>query len=187
MLPSVTRRLAWRLALAGTALLASCGGAEDTTAPPRRPRDRLTACELTTRSEVHEIFRSPTRAPVASGDAPGDAMAGRSGCAWATVDDEGASLVELVRTGDMSRAVRRTGFSAGARYDAARSRHPEGAAVDVGAHAFWVEEDATLFVQTATSYVVVEVALRDPSRARDAALQFGRAAVRKLAADERQT
>ena len=175
MLPGVLRPL-----IAVAAVLASLGTACD-----RGSGDReIAACEVVTRSETRAVLGADVDAPEAT-QGGADALAGRTGCAWVTVDRSKAILVELVRTGDMSDSVRRTGFSASARFDAARSRHPDAASVDVGDRAFWVEESARLHVLTGDAYLTSEVAVPRPSEARSVAVEFARRAVNRLAATPR--
>lgn len=156
------------------------GGGEDHPVP-----DRLTACELLQPREVEAALGGHVRDPDATGEVSADVLAGRSGCAWATEDDRAAALIELVRTDDMSPPVRRTGFSATARFSAARSRHPEAAPVEIGDRALWVEETATLYVLAGRSYVVVEVAVREAARAKDVAMSLATPALRRLSVDDR--
>jgi len=182
MLLVVIRRSALAIAVAASLVaLAACtddGGATTV------DRDRITACGLLTPAEVGSALGGDVRPPEATDDASADALAGRSGCAWATRDDEAAALIELVRTDDMSPSVRRTGFSANARFSAARSRHPEAEPVDVGDRGLWVDEAATLYVLASRSYVVVEVAVQETSRAKQAAIALAVPAVRRLASSD---
>jgi hypothetical protein len=159
------------------ALPAGCGRDR----APATPR-RVTACELLTDEDVRAELGAPVGATEAADDEGADVLAGRSGCAWATADDTRAALVELVRTRDMAGAVRRTGFSAKARFAAARSRHPGGLTVGgTGDDAFWVEEAATLHVLAGDDYLTFEVAVPDPAAAHRVARGLAQRAVRHLA------
>jgi hypothetical protein len=90
-------------------------------------------------------------------------------------------LVELVRTRDMSRSVRRTGFSATARYQAATTDHPEGEAVDgVGDRALFVDDVAKLWVLDGDDLVTFEVAVTPTTDARSIAVTLAHEAVARL-------
>ena len=141
--------------------------------------DRLTACEVLPPETVARVIGGPLDEP-ASAEAATDLLAGRSGCAWSRTDDERAVLVELVRTADMAASVRRTGFSASARFDAVRTEFPDADVVELGDRTIYVEEEATLHVLVAGSYVTVEVAARPPSAIRELAEDLGREAVARL-------
>ena len=184
MLLVVIRRLAGVAVLVivvgGLVAASSCRSSPE---PSDVAGERLTACELTTRSEVAEALGGEVSPPEAADGAANDTLAGRSGCAWSRRDGSGAVLVELVRTSDMAAAVRRTGFSAAARFAAARSRAEERATVEVGDQSFWVEDEATLHVLTDRSYVVFEVAVSPTARAQPIAVALARAAVTRI--DER--
>lgn len=166
-------------------VLSAAGCARDRGGDDHTLPDRLTACELLQAREVEAALGGQVRDPDATGEASADVLAGRSGCAWATHDDQAAALMELVRTDDMSPSVRRTGFSATARFSAARSRHPAAAPVEIGDRGMWVEETATLYVLAARSYVVVEVAVREAARAKDVAMNLVTPALRRLSSDDR--
>lgn len=162
------------LAVCGLAL-GACAEAED------RPNG-MAACELLAPAEVTEILQGPVAPPAASRSSATDALAGRSGCAWATTDDAKAVLVQLVRTSDMADEVRRTGFSAAARFDASRGRHPDAREVPgVGDKAVYVEEAATLHVLVGRSYLTFEVAATPPSEVEAMAVALARQAVARLA------
>lgn len=147
--------------------------------------DRTTACEILDGRDVAAALEGPVGPPAASAEAATDSLAGRSGCAWSRSDGTRAVLVELVRTGDMSSSVRRTGFSAAARFHAVESEHPEpGAAEAVGDEAVYVEEAATLHVLVGRSYVTFEVAATPPSAIRPAAVALATRAVPRLRRSE---
>ncbi|MBW3614921.1 MAG: hypothetical protein KY439_06365 [Actinobacteria bacterium] len=155
-------------------VLSGCGDAEG------KPR-RLAACELLVQTEVEEILQGAVAEPAASQSSATDALAGRSGCAWATHDGSKAVLVELVRTTDMADEVRRTGFSAAARFEAARGRHPAAKEEPgLGDRAIYVEETATLHVLVGRSYVTLEVAASPPSQVEGMAVALARQAVARL-------
>lgn len=156
-------------------LLGACDTAE-----PEVP-DRVTACETLTAADVAAVLGGPVDRPAESAEAATDALAGRSGCAWSRLDGTRAVLVELVRTQDMSSSVRRTGFSAAARFDAVATEHPGADAPEgVGDRALYVEEEATLHVLTGRSYLTFEVAATPPSAIRPAALGLAARAVTRL-------
>lgn len=163
------------LALAGLSFPA-LGACAD---PAPEPEDRITACEVVAQEDVEEVLDGPVDEP-ASAEAATDQLAGRSGCAWTRLDDERAVLVELVRTDDMATSVRRTGFSASARFGAARSEFPEAEPVELGDRALFVEEEGTLHLLTDGSYLTIEVAARPSSAIRDLAEELGRRAVARL-------
>lgn len=143
--------------------------------------DRMTACEILDGRDVAEALEGPVEAPAASAEAATDTLAGRSGCAWSRSDGSRAVLVELVRTADMSSSVRRTGFSAAARFNAVASEHPEPEAAEaVGDRAIYVEEMATLHVLVGRSYVTFEVAATPPSIIRPASVALATRAVARL-------
>ena len=122
-----------------------------------------------------------SEAPSGTSDAATDQLAGRSGCAWSSRDGEKAVLVELVRTRDMSRSVRRTGFSATARYRAATDDHPDGERVDdLGDRALYVDEASKLWVLEGDDLAIFEVAVTPTSGARPIALSLAREAVARL-------
>jgi hypothetical protein len=170
-------------ALAFTTAATACGQAHGQGHGDGAVRRRVTACDTLGRDDVAAALGSPVGPPDAADDQGADALAGRSGCAWSTGDDERAVLVELVRTGDMSTSVRRTGFSARARFAAARSRHPDAVDVDLGGaggDAVWVEEAATLHVLVRDCYLTFEVAVPDPAAAEATAVELAVRAVRRL-------
>ncbi|HEX7169147.1 MAG TPA: hypothetical protein VF230_19370 [Acidimicrobiales bacterium] len=146
----------------------------------------IAACDLLTRGETRDVLGGEVNAPEST-QGGADALAGRSGCAWSTADGRKAILVELVRTADMSDSVRRTGFSASARFDAARSRHPDAAPVAIGDDAIWVEESARLHVLAGDDYLTAEVAVPRPADARPIAAEFARRAVVRLTPPGGQT
>ena len=135
--------------------------------------DRLTACEVVTSQEVANAVDRPVATPPAASDAATDQLAGRSGCAWSSRDGEVGVLVELVRTQDMARSVRRTGFSAAARFRAEETEHPEAAQVSEGAvpgaSSLFVVEESKLWLLVDDSLVVFEVAVTPTSVSRDIA------------------
>lgn len=132
-----------------------------------QPR-RIVACDLVLTGDVETILGGPID-PLAGTDNEGaDELAGRSGCAITRADGTVAVLIELVRTDDMAVSVRRTGFSAQARFFAAISRverEPEPIGDDTDALSLWVDEEATMYVLDGRSYLVVEVA-SPPDQAR---------------------
>jgi hypothetical protein len=143
--------------------------------------DRLTACEVVTAKEVAAAIERPVSTPPAAADAATDQLAGRSGCAWTSTDGDVAVLVELVRTGDMARSVRRTGFSAAARFRAAETDHPEGTQPPViGDRSDYVDEESKLWVLVDDSLVVLEVAVSPTPEARRIAESLGARAVPRL-------
>ena len=144
-----------------------------------RPDDRLTACEVVPRRDVEAVLEGPVDEP-ATAEAATDGLAGRSGCAWSRSDDERAVLIELVRTVDMATSVRRTGFSASARFGAVRDAFPEASAVDLGDRALFVESEGALHLLVDGSYVTIEVAAQPTSAIRDLAEDLGRRAVARL-------
>jgi hypothetical protein len=155
--------------------LSGCGSSK----PP--PPDRLTACEVVQRAEVAAILGRPVAPPDESSGAATDTLAGRSGCAWSSQDERMAVLIELVRTGDMSSSVRRTGFSAAARFEAVRHEHPDAHTPEVaGSHAVYVEEGAALHVLTGRSYLTIEVAATPPGVVQPIAIDLARRAVSRL-------
>jgi hypothetical protein len=168
------RFLAGPIAVVAVLVGGGCGSSE-----PQVP-DRLTACEAVSAEEVARALDRPVRPPSESADAATDQLAGRSGCAWSSRDDTMAVLVELVRTGDMARSVRRTGFSAAARFQAAETEHPEGVAVDLGDRSLFVEELSKLWVVEGDDLVTFEVAVTPTSGARAVAVDLGSRAVRRL-------
>ncbi len=148
---SYRRRLA--ALVAAVALVAPSCGRDEAVEP-----DRVTACEVLTATEVAGVLGGPVDAPDAA-EAPTDVLAGRSGCAWSRRDGSSAVLIELVRTADMSSSVRRTGFSASARFNAARNEHPQAVRVpDLGDDVLFVEEEGTLHVLAERTYLTFEVA-----------------------------
>jgi len=161
-------------------LAAGCGSSE----APQPPR--VAACGLVARGDVAQVLGGDVDAPVAAQQNVADELAGRSGCAWTTTDHAKAVLVELVRTADMAAEVRRTGFSASARYDAAASQSGGGKdEPGVGDRAFWVDPTGTLHVLTGTTYLTLEVAITPPSDAEPAAVGLARLLVTRLAAVDR--
>lgn len=161
---------------------AACNGGDE----PVEPR-RVTACDVLTDEDVSAVLGAPVGAPDATVDEGADALAGRSGCAWATDDDTKAALIELVRTRDISTSVRRTGFSARSRFAAVRSRHPDGVTVrGAGDDAIWVEEVATLHVLVDDDYLTFEVAVPEPAAAENTARGLAVRAVRRLGDGVRQ-
>ena len=143
--------------------------------------DRLTACEVVTGKEVTDALGTPVELPTGTSDAATDQLAGRSGCAWSSQDGERAVLIELVRTRDMSRSVRRTGFSATARYRAATDDHPDAEVVDhLGDRAVYVAESSKLWVLTGDDLAIFEVAVTPTAGARDIAVALATKAVARL-------
>ena len=165
------------LAVAGLGA-ASCGSDE----PP--VPDRLTACEVVTRAEVADVLGGPVDDPEGA-EAATDVLAGRSGCAWSRSDDSRAVLIELVRTRDMAASVRRTGFSAAARFGAVRHEHPDAERVDVGDEALFVETEGTLHVLADGSYLTFEVAATPTSVIEGLAEALARRGVARLRQDDR--
>jgi hypothetical protein len=152
-------RLTLVAAAVAVAFVGAGCGSSDAPAPVR-----TSACELIARGDVAAALGGPVDPPTASDDSATDDLAGRSGCAFSTSDHGKAVLIELVRTVDMAAQVRRTGFSAAARYEAAASSAPSTVPVTgVGDRAFWVDELATLHVLAGGSYVTFEVATRPPA------------------------
>ena len=163
-LPVPLRFLSGPIAIVATLVGGGCGSGE----PP--VEDRLTACEVLTAREVAAAVGRAVSTPPASSDAATDQLAGRSGCAWSSEDGKVAVLVELVRTQDMARSVRRTGFSAAARFRAAETEHPEAdGGPTVGDRSLFVEEESELWMLVDDSLVVFEVAVTPTSAARDIA------------------
>jgi hypothetical protein len=172
MAPRYRRLLAALLALGLP--LGAC--ADDEPAVP----DRLTACEVLPRADVEDVLGGAVDEP-AEALAATDTLAGRSGCAWTRTDDARAVLVELVRTRDMAASVRRTGFSASARFGAARSEFPDAESVDgLGDRALFVPEEGALHVLVDGSYVTIEVAARPTSAVAGLAEDLGRRAVERI-------
>ncbi|HET9443712.1 MAG TPA: hypothetical protein VFO65_10335 [Acidimicrobiales bacterium] len=163
----------WRwLAIAVT--VAACRGGAAEGPPP------LDACGLLGRDEATAAL-GPVEAPAAGRGAATDDLAGRSGCAWVARDGSAAVLVELVRTADMAPRVRRTGFSAAARFGAARSRHPDAVEVDdLGDDAFWDPDGAVLHVLAGASYLTFEVASDEPGDAEMLARRLAGPAVARV-------
>jgi hypothetical protein len=163
--------------LAALVLLGGCTASD----PADRPH--LTACQLYTRPQVARVLGGAVDAP-ATAESATDTLAGRSGCAWTRADGARAVLIELVRTDDMSASVRRTGFSAAARFDAVAHDHPDEELTDpgerVGDRAIFVEEQGTLHALSGRSYLTVEVAATPPSAARSIAIQLARLAIAHL-------
>ena len=181
MLLGVIRRLAGVAVVVGAVIasiaIASCGsssGDDDTF------DERLTACDLTTTAEVEEALDGDVSSPESADDAANDTLAGRSGCAWSRRDGSAAVLVELVRTADMSPAVRRTGFSAAARFAAARSRAEAETPIELGDQAFWVEDESQLHLLTDRTYAVFEIAVTPSARAQPIATQLARAGLTRI-------
>jgi hypothetical protein len=152
----------------------ACGSAD----PPIV--DRLTACELVTPRQVAAAIGRAVRTPADSADAPTDQLAGRSGCAWSSDDGEVGVLVELVRTGDMARSVRRTGFSAAARFRAADADHPGAERPPAGDAARYAPEESKLWVLEGDDLVIIEVAVSPTAAARDMAVELGVEAASRL-------
>ncbi|HVM10228.1 MAG TPA: hypothetical protein VM345_17320 [Acidimicrobiales bacterium] len=178
--PLTAAAIAVALAFGG----AACGRGIGDQSSARR---RLEACDLVTREQAAEALGSPVRRPESTDAAGTDALAGRSGCAWATTDDRSAALIELVRTDDMADSVRRTGFSASARFQSARSRHAGAVEVDLGDRAFWDDDESTLYVLATRSYLTIEIATDKRSQARTLALRLGKIAVSELGGPDGQT
>lgn len=156
----------------------ACGacGADEPPVP-----DRLTACEVVSAREVASALGRDVAPPDESSDAPTDQLAGRSGCAWSTRDGEAAVLVELVRTDEMARSVRRTGFSATARFEAAATDHDTAEVVDgVGDRALFAEEESKLWVLVGDDLVILEVAVTPTTAARGVAVRLATAAGARL-------
>jgi hypothetical protein len=163
------------IGLVAVLALGACGSSE----PP--VPERVTACEVVTAGEVADAIGLPVQAPAGTSEAATDQLAGRSGCAWSSRDGSRAVLVELVRTRDISRSVRRTGFSATARYRAAATDHPEGESVDgVGDRALFVDEASKLWVLAGDDLVSFEVAVTPTTDARTMAVALARDAVARL-------
>lgn len=168
------------VAVVAMLLLGSCRASEP------RPEDRFTACDLISRAEMARILERPVTKPAESADAATDTLAGRSGCAWSSVDEQRAVLIELVRTKDMSSSVRRTGFSAAARFEALRGDHPDAPAPEVpGARTIYVETAASLHVLAGSNYLTIEVAATPPTTVQPIAVSLARAAVARLRRAER--
>ncbi len=162
-------------AFVATISLASCGSSEQPLP------ERFTACSTVSRAELAKVLERPVGQPTASSGAATDALAGRSGCAWSSTDEDVAILIELVRTKDIATSVRRTGFSAAARFEAVRHEHPEELAPPIeGASAVFVEEAASLHVLTGSSYLTIEVAATPPSTIRRIAVDLATLAVSRL-------
>lgn len=165
--------------LVGTAPITATACSSEHPQPP----ERLTACELVTPRQVATALGGPVGEP-ARAEAATDTLAGRSGCAWSLADGARAALVELVRTNDMSSSVRRTGFSAAARFNAVVNEHgaDELSVADgrVGDRSIYVEENATLHVLSGRSYLTFEVAATPPSAVRPIALDLARRAIDHL-------
>lgn len=165
------RFLAGPIAVVAVVSGGACGS-EDPPVP-----DRLTACEVVTLRELETTVRRPMASPAAASDAATDQLAGRSGCAWSSEDGDVGVLVELVRTDDMSRSVRRTGFSAAARFQAASAEHP-GATLPDGS--LFIEEESKLWILVEDSLVVLEVAATPTAEARRIATALGARAASRL-------
>lgn len=167
-------------ALAVFVFLGACGSSE----PPRETR--IAACDLLRPNEVARVLGAAVDPATASAENATDDLAGRSGCAWSTTDHAKAVLVELVRTQDMATQVRRTGFSAAARYQAVRSDHPEAHPVpQLGQPALWLDGSATLHVLLGDSYLTFEVATTPPSDAEPIAVSLARLAITRMARFDR--
>ena len=166
--------------LAGSiaAVVALAGGACGSGEPP--VDDRLTACEIVTANDVRAAMRRAVMTPPTESDAATDQLAGRSGCAWSSEDGEVGVLVELVRTADMARSVRRTGFSATARFQAARADHPEADDLQLGSPSLFVEEQSKLWLLQGDDLVVLEVAVAPTSEARRIASALASRALPRL-------
>jgi hypothetical protein len=159
-------------------VVALAGGACGSGEPP--VEDRRTACEIVTAKEVATAIDRPVATPPAASDAATDQLAGRSGCAWSSEDGEAGVLVELVRTADMARSVRRTGFSATARFQAARADHPDGDDLELGNGSLFVEEQSKLWMLVDDDLVVLEVAVAPTSEARHIAEALASRALPRL-------
>jgi len=172
--------LEWRpacaiLAVISLASATACGSS----APPARPR--IVACDAVPPSAVSRALGSPVGHPAASVEGAADALAGRSGCAWSTTDGGRAALIQLVRTADMAGQVRRTGFSADARFAAAEDRYADRAdEPGIGDRCFYVEAEGTLHLLFRRSYLTIEVAATPPQAAEQIAVALARAAVARL-------
>jgi hypothetical protein len=181
MLLVVIRRTAGVAAVFGlVAALLAAASCQSSSGSENGVDDRLTACDLTTRADVADALGGPVSVPTAAEDAATDSLAGRTGCAWSRRDRSGAVLVELVRTADMAAAVRRTGFSAAARFEAARSRAATQVPVELGDEAFWIEDESTLHVLRDRTYVVFEVAVTPTARAKPIANELARSALTRI-------
>jgi hypothetical protein len=181
-IPQRYRRLAGgilALTLVATGATGACGGRDDP-APPAR----LTACEVVTGAEVATVLGGAVDEPDRA-EAATDTLAGRSGCAWSRRDGSRAVLVELVRTKDMAGSVRRTGFSAAARFGAVRNAHPDAQPVDVGDEALFVETEGTLHVLVDGSYLTFEVAATPTAVIPDLAEALARRAVARVLREDR--
>jgi hypothetical protein len=159
--------------------MASCGSSD----PPQQPH--LAACTLAARGDVARILGADVDAPVAAQENVTDELAGRSGCAWTTTDHAKAVLVETVRTADMAAEVRRTGFSAAARYRAAASGPGHTEEAGIGDAAFWDDATGTLHVLAGATYLTLEVAITPPSDAEPTAVGLAQLLVTRLAAVDR--
>lgn len=169
-------RLTLVAAALGAVLLGGACGSSDAPVPVR-----TSACDLIARGDVAAALGGAVDPPTASDESATDELAGRSGCAWSTADHGKAVLVELVRTADMAVQVRRTGFSAAARYEAAASGAPAAEAVSgVGDRAFWVDEMAELHMLVGGSYLTFEVATTPPADAEPTAVTLAQLAVARL-------
>jgi hypothetical protein len=170
-------RRALPLILLGLLAGAACGS----TGAASEADPGITACGLFSPTAVAQVLGAPVDPPIPSAGGGTDALAGRSGCAWATTDGAKAVLVQLVRTEDMSDQVRRTGFSAEARFAAAAKRHPDEARASASSTTdFFVEEEATLHLLHADSYLTIEVATVPPETAEPTARALAEQAIRKL-------
>lgn len=134
---------------------------------------------MLTEREVARILGGDVSRPERA-EAPADTLAGRSGCAWSRADGGRAVLVELVRTKDMSSSVRRTGFSAAARFANVRNEYPDAPSAGVGEQSLFVEADGTLHVLDGGSYLTLEVAATPPSAIPGLAEALARLAVARL-------
>jgi hypothetical protein len=175
--PRYRRPLA--LLLVAGALLGAACGSEDPPAP-----DRITACEVVTEREVADVLGGEVDAPERA-EAATDTLAGRSGCAWSRSDGKRAVLIELVRTKDMSPSVRRTGFSAAARFGAVRHEHPDAPTAGVGTESLFVDTTGTLHVLDRGSYLTFEVAATPTSAIPDLAEALAQEAVARLRRSDR--
>lgn len=173
----------YRRLVALTLVAAAIGSGACRSADPP-VRDRVTACEVITEAEVVGILGGPVDDPERA-EAATDVLAGRSGCAWSRTDDSRAVLVELVRTKDMAASVRRTGFSAAARFGAVRHEHPDAESVDVGDQALFIDTDGTLHVLVDGSYLTLEVAATPTAAIPDLAEALAERAVARLRQDDR--
>ncbi|HUP84261.1 MAG TPA: hypothetical protein VM143_01215 [Acidimicrobiales bacterium] len=134
-----------------------------------------------TAREVAKALGRTVTAPTESSAAATDQLAGRSGCAWSSRDESAAVLVELVRTKDVARSVRRTGFSAAARFQAAVTDNPTAESIDsLGDRALFAVGASQLWLLVDDDLVIFEVAVTPTSGARDVALHLAATAESRL-------